>query len=755
MSYTVNYLEKDTDKVLAPQLKVDNQTFGSVITSADKVIKIDGYTYDSVDKETLAIGTGENVINVYYTAIDYTVTYSYEGSVPVDATALPEETTQNHVNDSVTVADPATAEGFVFSGWTVKTPEGITVTDGEFTMPASNVVLVGHFSVAEGTKYTVQYWYQDPALNPETENGYIKFAEKERTTTSGEIAFITEEDTVTTRSMYQFNAEKTDVQKMVKADGSTVLNVYFDALYNVVYNVVDENGTVKREVARSGYVYRYNDLVKAPGVVNDELNKFDGKWYKDTAVTDEWSFKDTIEAAISAGLIISENNTMILYTKADVTPLTANTLRIEKQTVNAPNANTDYKFNLKLLAKVDTVTAPVEGEAAQKMHELSSAKITAEGKRDAAWNEVLGATDKFKNSAMVTTNSSLSFIMYGDKVEDINGDEINPALFSLGTTGSAYQFRSYNLFEDSFAVEPAEYASVDDSTLDWMVEIISNLANPYLRTPFQTLDPESVLTEMQVAGVNTSGSALAFGFDQASDLYLAAQDYFEKEKVFKAAEFELETYLVELNRRAVITVNGTQYILDAVDENGNALFEKDADGNYILNFDFTLKSGTFQDFKVEATTGSSIQFIVTETDDGGAISTTVNGEVTNSASGVMTTGSSLQYTFVNTFEDDGPVGPVDPGDGGDTTPTDPTDPDIEIEDPDVPLAEPEEPGEEIDIEDPEVPLAEVPGEEVEIDEPEVPLGDAPQTGDNSNTIPFVVLMLAAACGLVVTRRKLN
>ena len=202
-------------------------------------------------------------------------------------------------------------------------------------------------------------------------------------------------------------------------------------------------------------------------------------------------------------------------------------------------------------------------------------------------------------------------------------------------------------------------------------------------------------------------------------------------------------------------MNGTQYILDAVDENGNALFEKDADGNYILNFDFTLKSGTFQDFKVEATTGSSIQFIVTETDDGGAISTTVNGEVTNSASGVMTTGSSLQYTFVNTFEDDGPVGPVDPGDGGDTTPTDPTDPDIEIEDPDVPLAEPEEPGEEIDIEDPEVPLAEVPGEEVEIDEPEVPLGDAPQTGDNSNTIPFVVLMLAAACGLVVTRRKLN
>ena len=109
----------------------------------------------------------------------------------------------------------------------------------------------------------------------------------------------------------------------------------------------------------------------------------------------------------------------------------------------------------------------------------------------------------------------------------------------------------------------------------------------------------------------------------------------------------------------------------------------------------------------------------------------------------------MQYTAVNTFDPkDDPVDPDGGNDGGDTPPP----PEIEIEDPDVPLTEPEE---EIDIEDPDVPLVDVPGEEVEIEEPEVPLGDAPQTGDNSNTIPFVVLMLAAACGLVVTRRKFN
>ena len=403
-----------------------------------------------------------------------------------------------------------------------------------------------------------------------------------------------------------------------------------------------------------------------------------------------------------------------------------------------------------MLAKVDTVIAPVEGEAADKLQELNSAKITAEGKLDAAEATLEEARGLFKNSMFMTTESSLSFIMYGDEIEDINEVKILPSLYSI-TSGSAYEFRAYNLFEDSFAVERAgSGSSVNDDTKQNITDMIERLV--YLRTPYQTLDPERALFALD--GLNTSGSALAFGFNEASDLYQAAKDYVGKEDAFNDAKAALETYLVELNRRAVITVNGTQYILDAVDENGNALFEKDADGNYILNFDFTLKSGKFQDFKVEATTGSSIRFIVTETDDGGAISTTVNNVTTSSAYGFLTTGSSLQYTFVNTFKDDGPGQSCRPGKSGETQTIQPN-PDIEIEDPDVPLAEPEEPGEEIDIEDPDVPLVDVPGEEVEIDEPEVPLGDAPQTGDNSNTIPFVVLMLAAACGLVVTRRKLN
>ena len=59
-------------------------TFEAVVTSADEVIEIDGYNYDSVDKDTLTIKTGDdNVINIYYTKrndLSYKVNYLEKGT---------------------------------------------------------------------------------------------------------------------------------------------------------------------------------------------------------------------------------------------------------------------------------------------------------------------------------------------------------------------------------------------------------------------------------------------------------------------------------------------------------------------------------------------------------------------------------------------------------------------------------------------------------------------------------------------------
>ena len=83
LSYTVNYLEKDTNKVLHNQKIQGGMTFEAEVKSADEVIDINGYKYDSADKTSIKITTGENVINIYYTKVNglsYTVNYLEKGT---------------------------------------------------------------------------------------------------------------------------------------------------------------------------------------------------------------------------------------------------------------------------------------------------------------------------------------------------------------------------------------------------------------------------------------------------------------------------------------------------------------------------------------------------------------------------------------------------------------------------------------------------------------------------------------------------
>lgn len=65
-SYTVNYLEKDTNKVLKSSKTVSNQTFKTIIKTSDEIIEIKDYKYDYTDNKSLTISTGENIINIYY-----------------------------------------------------------------------------------------------------------------------------------------------------------------------------------------------------------------------------------------------------------------------------------------------------------------------------------------------------------------------------------------------------------------------------------------------------------------------------------------------------------------------------------------------------------------------------------------------------------------------------------------------------------------------------------------------------------------
>ncbi len=155
-----------------------------------------------------------------------------------------------------------------------------------------------------------------------------------------------------------------------------------------------------------------------------------------------------------------------------------------------------------------------------------------------------------------------------------------------------------------------------------------------------------------------------------------------------------------------------------------------------------------------------VAYTIEESDNAG-YTVTVNDTNATIAEGTIKASTTIEEKFNNHKPKDGSI-PTDPTDPTEPTepwePSDPgtDEPTIDIPDPDVPLTEPEVPEEPtIDIEDPDVPLAEVPGETVEIEEPEVPLGDAPATGDRSAAIPFAVLMLIAAAGLAITRKRFN
>ena len=81
LSYTVNYLEKDTDTKLKDSKVVNNQTYLSSVT--EEAADIAGYNKVAPTSATITIDVEGNVINFYYTKrtdLSYTVNYLEKGT---------------------------------------------------------------------------------------------------------------------------------------------------------------------------------------------------------------------------------------------------------------------------------------------------------------------------------------------------------------------------------------------------------------------------------------------------------------------------------------------------------------------------------------------------------------------------------------------------------------------------------------------------------------------------------------------------
>ena len=87
LSYTVNYIERNTQNKIAESKVVENQTFESVVQ--EEAIDIAGFNKLEPTEQEIEIAVENNVINFYYerrTDIGYTVEYYYDGIIDSNLT---------------------------------------------------------------------------------------------------------------------------------------------------------------------------------------------------------------------------------------------------------------------------------------------------------------------------------------------------------------------------------------------------------------------------------------------------------------------------------------------------------------------------------------------------------------------------------------------------------------------------------------------------------------------------------------------
>ena len=261
LSYTVNYLEKDTEKVLHDAKVQGGMTFEDVVTSADEVIDIDGYNYDSVEpEEKLTIGTGENVINIYYTKrndLSYTVNYLEKDTEKVlhDAKVQGGMTFEDVVTSADEVID---IDGYNYDS--VEPEEKLTIGTGE------NVITF-YYTKRTDLSYTVKY----------LEKGTNKKLHNEKTvenqTFGAEITSASEKIDI---DGYNYDSVEPE-EKLTIGTGENVITFYYtkrtDLSYTVNYIEKDTTNVLHEQKVQTG--------MKFETVINpaDEKIEIDGYNY--------------------------------------------------------------------------------------------------------------------------------------------------------------------------------------------------------------------------------------------------------------------------------------------------------------------------------------------------------------------------------------------------------------------------------------------------------------------------------------------
>ena len=211
-----------------------------------------GFTFDGTVEGTVASGNiagdGSLVLKLYYTRNSYEVSYAYTGTVPADASALPEKAAVKY-GASVTVAETATAKGHTFSGWST----------GDFTMPAQDVEITGSFT-ANPYNVTVEYYFDKVQDTDMTRVQSVTYGETFTTAAAAE----------TDRNGVHYTLD------WVENNGLTVSDIEADNVVRVYYAKDEEGGPDDiPDYAQIVFTYQSADVRKGTVDKSVEIHTFE------------------------------------------------------------------------------------------------------------------------------------------------------------------------------------------------------------------------------------------------------------------------------------------------------------------------------------------------------------------------------------------------------------------------------------------------------------------------------------------------
>ncbi len=196
-------------------------------TTSDVVVSEAGeeYTYTMPNADVVFRGSFE--------VEQYNVKYLFDGAVP-DGAVLPSDAEYDY-DILVPVEPEPSVDGYTFSGWYT---DDVPVTNGEFKMPAEEVVFYGSFDPSV-VGYDVEYYFEnlDGDTDPDNKDHYTMEQHYLGTGTMGTEVRAE----LKTFEGFTLNRDISTISGAIKPDGSLVLTLYYARnRHDVTYSYIGD-----------------------------------------------------------------------------------------------------------------------------------------------------------------------------------------------------------------------------------------------------------------------------------------------------------------------------------------------------------------------------------------------------------------------------------------------------------------------------------------------------------------------------------